>query len=91
VSTIRDPDTGVIHSDTHRVLVQALREHGFRGKVAVTSGVDPEAACSLGDAVDLVLEPFQDAADRAAELLTSGGRPCRFKVVEPDEQKAIGQ
>jgi Kef-type K+ transport system membrane component KefB len=90
VSTIREHGGQVNHADAHMVLIQALRERGFQGTIAVTSSheVDSEALSAAG--ADLVLEPFQDAADRAVDLLESNQRPIRLDVVEPEDQKEIG-
>lgn len=87
VSTIRDRGTGVDRSDNRVVLVQSLRELGFRGRIAVTSTA---SIGGQGEGVvhaDLVLEPFEDAADQAVELLVGNGRPVRLGVVEPEDQK----
>lgn len=89
VSTIRDHHGGVHHADAHRVLIQALKEQGFRGRIAVTAARDADRASFMAAGADLVLEPFQDAADRAVELLESDGRPLRLEDTEPDDQRAI--
>lgn len=38
---------------------------------------------------DLILEPFQDAADQAADLLIGMRQPPRFQVIEPEDQKEL--
>jgi Kef-type K+ transport system membrane component KefB len=83
VSTIPAHLPGVTHDDPPRVTVQALRASGFTGRIAITSHHDPEAVASLG--VDLVLEPFQDAADRAAELLLGESLPERVSIEGEDD------
>ena len=90
VSTIREGGGGVNAPDPHHALVQALRDHGFRGRVAVTSGGEGTGDARLRSKTNLVLEPFQDAADRAVELLESNERPVRIEPAEPEEQKDIG-
>lgn len=90
VSTIREQSAGVNHADAHLVLIQSLREQGFRGPIAVTATPDIDTDKLLGMGADLVLEPFQDAADRAVELLESNERPIRIEVIEPESQKEIG-
>ncbi|MGF1623716.1 MAG: NAD-binding protein, partial [Alphaproteobacteria bacterium] len=90
VSTIRDHNGGVSHMDARIVLIQSLREFGFDGRIAVTSNRDADAAALLAAGADLVLEPFQDAADRAVELLESATPPDRLDVIEPDAQVEIG-
>ena len=72
VSTIPHHHTGLTSEDTRRTIVQLTRSSGFTGKLATVSQskVETEELKLLG--VDLVLEPFQDAADRASELLLEG-------------------
>jgi len=69
ISTVPIHPTGLSHEDTRRTLIQLARSAGFTGQIAAASHSvgDSEALFSAG--VDLVLEPFQDAADRAVELL----------------------
>lgn len=72
VSTIPHHHTGLSSEDTRRTIVQLTRSGGFTGKLATVSQskAETEELKLLG--VDLVLEPFQDAADRASELLLEG-------------------
>ncbi|MFV0508498.1 MAG: cation:proton antiporter, partial [Shewanella algae] len=72
VSTIPHHHTGLSSEDTRRTIVQLTRSSGFSGKLATVSQskAETEELRLLG--VDLVLEPFQDAADRASELLLEG-------------------
>lgn len=69
VSTISHYHTGVSFEDARRTIVQLTRSSGFTGKLATVSHskVETEELKLLG--VDLILEPFQDAADRASNLL----------------------
>ncbi len=69
ISTVPRHPTGLSHEDSRHTLMQLLGNQGFTGKVAI-------AAHNVGDTEDLkargadvVLEPFQDAADRAVELI----------------------
>ena len=89
VSTIREHHGGVHQADAHRVFIQALREQGYRARIAVTAARDADRASFLGAGADLVLEPFQDAADRAVELLESDGRPVRLEDSAPEGQRGI--
>jgi len=50
-------------------LVQALRERGFAGALAVTAHSDKEEAILTTMGVDKVLFPHRDAADYAAEVI----------------------
>ena len=80
VSTIPVHLPGVSQEDSRRTILQAVRATGFTGQVAVASRVDEDADRLLAAGADLVLEPFQDAADRAVELLVgtrSDGDPSR--------------
>jgi Kef-type K+ transport system membrane component KefB len=69
VLTVPTHLTGLSHEDARHTLIQLSRTSGFRGRIAASahSAGDTEALFSAG--ADLVLEPFQDAADRAVELL----------------------
>jgi Kef-type K+ transport system membrane component KefB len=63
--------TGLTHEDPRRAIIQALRAGGFRGRIAVTSSRTETSAALRAAGADLVLEPFEDAADRAVELFTA--------------------
>ncbi|MEX0758184.1 MAG: sodium:proton exchanger, partial [Tistlia sp.] len=89
ISTIRDHEAGVNQSDARIVFAQTLRAAGFGGRVAVTTNREAETPMLLAAGADLVLDPFQDGADRAIELLESDRQPVRLEVIEPDEQKQI--
>ncbi|HUF87439.1 MAG TPA: cation:proton antiporter [Thermohalobaculum sp.] len=91
VSTVRDHTGGVSEADGRLVLIQTLREHGFRGRIAVTSTHEGQGDALLRARPDLVLDPFQDAADRAVELIESNEPPERMEVIEPEEQKEMGE
>lgn len=72
VSTMPQHHTGLTLEDTRKTIIQLTRTSGFKGKLATVSQSkkETEALTMLG--IDLVLEPFQDAADRATELLLDG-------------------
>jgi len=69
VSTVPIHPTGLSHEDTRRTLIQLARSAGFCGRIAAASHSNGDTEALSGAGVDLVLEPFQDAADRAVELL----------------------
>jgi hypothetical protein len=69
--------TGLTHDDPRITLVQLARAAGFRGRIAVASHQQGEAEALTGAGADLVLEPFQDAADRAVELLAGAPEEAR--------------
>ncbi len=70
VSTVPIHPTGLSHEDTRRTLIQLARSAGFTGRIAAASHSSGDSEALFGAGVDLVLEPFQDAADRAVELLS---------------------
>jgi Kef-type K+ transport system membrane component KefB len=66
--------------DANRVLAQALRRWGFTGGIAVTAHSNSDANllgadCRAGT-IDLVLQPFTDAADDAIRYLMSRPAPA---------------
>ncbi|GGE10550.1 transporter, CPA2 family [Gemmobacter megaterium] len=69
VSTVPVHPTGLSYEDTRRTLIQLARSAGFAGRIAAASHSAAETDVMQGAGVDLVLEPFQDAADRATDLL----------------------
>ncbi|MEQ9564837.1 MAG: NAD-binding protein, partial [Pseudomonadales bacterium] len=72
VSTIPQHHTGLTFEDIIKTIVQITRPTGFTGQFAATSQSKAETEELERLGVDLVLEPFQDAADRATELLLEG-------------------
>jgi len=69
VSTIPDVNTNL-------VLAGALRRWGFDGVIVATAHTEADARRVDGPAVDLVLQPFEDAAELAArQLLAQIGAP----------------
>ena len=89
VSTTPSHTTGVTHDDPRATLVQLARTAGCSGRIAVTShrAEDTEALLALG--AHLVIEPFQDAADRAVELLAGAELTERIEIpaIEADQQQ----
>lgn len=55
--------------DRGRVLLHALRQHGFNGRVAVTAEIDEHGAVLESAGASLVLLPFRDAASKGADFL----------------------
>ncbi len=88
VSTIPTHPTGLSHEDTRTTLIQLSRAIGFRGAIAVTSHSRQDTATLEAAGADMVLEPFQDAADRAVELLC-GATPVErtnIPAIETEEK-----
>ncbi len=82
VSTVPIHPTGLSHEDTRRTLIQLARSAGFSGRIAAASHNTSDSAALSGTGVDLVLEPFQDAADRAVELLCGAATEDRTDFPE---------
>jgi|TARA_R100000049_G_C1957566_1_gene118847 Kef-type K+ transport system membrane component KefB len=89
VSTIPVHPTGLSHEDTRMTLLQTTRSAGFRGRIAVTSHSKPDTEDLLTSGADIVLEPFQDAADRAVDLLTGGEQMERTAIPEIETEEKI--
>ena len=64
VSSIRDLDTNL-------ALVQALHQHGYKGRIAVTALSEDDADLLAQSGAHAVLRPFADAAHDAVAALTS--------------------
>jgi Kef-type K+ transport system membrane component KefB len=90
LSTVPIHPTGLSHEDTRTTLIQLTRTSGFRGRVAVAShhARDTEELFAAG--ADIVLEPFQDAADRAVEILCGAPEEERteFPAIETEGKQA---
>lgn len=89
VSAVPEHDSGVLHDDPRVTLTQALRNQGFEGKIALTAHKSEDSARLREAGADLILLPFQDAADQAADLLIGDRRPHRFDEIEPEDQKEL--
>jgi Kef-type K+ transport system membrane component KefB len=89
VSAVPEHQTGVTHVDPRISLIQALRFHGFAGRIAVAAqrAADVDRLREAG--AGLVLLPFQDAADRAVDLML-GGEPAE-RAVPDAETEADGE
>jgi hypothetical protein len=79
VSTVPVHEAGLVHGDTRAAIVHALKNAGFKGRVAISSHRDAEVDGLLSAGADLVLEPFQDAADQAVDLLSGDRKPARLE------------
>jgi Trk K+ transport system NAD-binding subunit len=72
ISAVPEHHTGLTHDDPRIALIQALRFHGFAGRIAVASQHAVEVERLREGGADLVFLPFHDAADQAVALLLSG-------------------
>ncbi|MCC5872443.1 MAG: cation:proton antiporter [Gammaproteobacteria bacterium] len=84
VSTVPSLAPGVTHDDHRLTLIQSLRAAGYDGRIAVTSHMPADSDQLREAGANLVIQPFQDAADRVVELLTSGEKPERLDEVAVD-------
>jgi len=73
---------GLSHEDARSTMLQIARAAGFRGRVAVTSHSAEDTSRLVASGADLVLEPFQDAADRAVEILCGSQEEERMTIPE---------
>lgn len=89
ISAIADHDAGVTHEDIRLTVIAAVRQTGFGGWIAVRSRCPADRDILMAAGADIVLEPFQDAADRAVELVRSHERPQRLPTVDADQQKDL--
>ncbi len=89
VSTIPQLVTGLSEKDSRRTLIQLVHSSEFRGRVAVTSHTVQDIRALLGSGADMVLEPFQDAADRAADLLCGGRGEERTEIPDIETEGRI--
>lgn len=80
VATVPIHPTGLMHEDTRSTLIQLARGTPFRGQVAVASHNHRDNEDLLAAGADIVLEPFQDAADRAVELLCGAPEEERTEI-----------
>lgn len=90
VSTVPIHPTGLSHEDTRTTLIQLTRTSGFRGRVAVASHHPKDTEELFASGADMVLEPFQDAADRAVDLLCGAPEEERTQIpsIETEEKHA---
>jgi len=77
------------HQDPRLLLVQSLRNHGFTGKIAVAAQHTQDAERLRETGADLVLMPFVDAADQAADLVL--GRQHRKAVPDHIEESELDE
>ncbi|MFN7055369.1 cation:proton antiporter [Hyphomonas sp.] len=95
VVTVPVHPSGLSHDDVRETLLQGVRAAEFDGRIAVTSHTQADTDLLLArtgkGGADIVFEPFQDAADRAVELLTGSSEPQdRIAIPElGDEERAL--
>ena len=75
----------------NRTLIQALREKGFRGRVAVTTHRPTSAGALREKGADLVLVPYRDAASRAVRRVLDVAGEDPAGEGDPAGEAAEGQ
>lgn len=81
-STVPMHPTGLSHEDTRVTMIQLVRAAGFSGRIAAAAHGAGDTEVLFGAGADMVLEPFQDAADRAVDLLCGGEAEARTEIPE---------
>jgi Kef-type K+ transport system membrane component KefB len=74
--------TGLSHDDSRVTAMQLFRTAGYSGRFAAAAHDEEERAMLIAAGANLVLEPFQDAADRAVDLICQAGTQTRFAAQE---------
>ena len=89
VSTVPMQPTGLSHEDPRHTLLQVVRSAGFQGRIVLTSHAPRDTKELLTTGADIVLEPFQDAADRAVDVLLGGDQHERTEIpaLETEERR----
>jgi len=89
VCTVPIHPGGLSHEDARKTLIQLSRESGFRGRIAVTSHTRDDTLNLQAAGAQVVLEPFQDAAERAVELLTGapGAPRAEFPAIDTEGKR----
>ena len=70
-------------------LVQTLRSLGYRQRIAVSAQREASQQRLRELGVDVVFDPFRDAAERACELLMGMHRQREIEIIDADEQKEL--
>ncbi len=89
VSAIPEHENGVTQDDSRTALIHALKNQDFRGNIAITSHLEKDHELPRICGSILILQPFQDAADQAVDLLSGKQHPPQFEVIEPENQKEL--
>lgn len=69
VSTVPSQLTGLSYEDVRSTLIQLGRASSFTGKIAITSHQTDDSIALLAAGADVIIEPFEDAANQAVEML----------------------
>jgi Kef-type K+ transport system membrane component KefB len=82
VSTVPILPTALSHEDARSTLIQLARTAGFSGRIAAASHSTGDTELLHRAGANMVLQPFQDAADRAVEMLCGAAPGERTEIPE---------
>ena len=89
VSAVPQHETGLVDDDPRWALLQALKDAGFDGRVALAAHGEETAEAMRAAGADLVLMPFRDAAAEAADLVIGGAAPTLEEAEDPQGQREL--
>lgn len=69
ISAMPQHDLGLTHEDPRVVMIQALKQKKYTGKIAVSTQHTKDITALKEKGADVVFLPFHDAADRAVERI----------------------
>ena len=89
VLAVPEHETGLTHDDPRRALLRAVRDLGYRGRIAVAAHHEQTAAELSQAEADIVMMPYRDAAAAAARMILSAESAPRAPIDDPDGQKDL--
>ncbi len=87
VSAVPEHDTGVTHDDPRRSLIRAMKDLGFKGRIAVSAHQETTVQDLREADADLVLMPYADAAAQAATMIQSNIPVEHTGIPDPSGQR----
>lgn len=89
VATMPDHSASLTQDDPRLALAAALRGAGYGGHIAAVCHQPAMRPALEAAGISLVLEPFQDAAEEATDLILGAVKPLRIDPHDPLEQLAL--
>ncbi len=89
VLAVPEHDMGLTHDDPRHALLRAVRDQGYKGRVAVAAHRDTTATALAAETADLILMPYRDAAIAAARMIAGEAQNPGPGVEDPDGQKEL--
>lgn len=86
---VPEHDTGLTHDDPRHVLLKAVRDLGFHGRIAVAAHHEATAQTLKTLHADLVLMPYRDAGFAAARMIAGETDAPQRPLADPDGQKEL--